>query len=112
MRTDDILNQIDTTLGDWDVGPDAMRHVPDGAAAIQNLPAIRIRVDPTTAQARLAQLREVQRTLHQMAEAVAPAAENAGKALAEFSRAFQRPVRAGARPAWQSPYGPAVRRQP
>lgn len=111
MRSDDILNQIDSTLGDYDIGPDAMRWAPGDAATAPPLPVIRIRVDATAAEARLARLREVQVALQQMAEAFGPAAENAAKGLAAFSQAFHRPARAEGRPAWQSPYGPAVRRQ-
>lgn len=34
MRTEDVLDQIDATLDDWAVGPDAARHAPDKAATI------------------------------------------------------------------------------
>lgn len=34
MRTNDVLDQIDSTLGDWDVSGDAMRWAPDAAGEL------------------------------------------------------------------------------
>lgn len=109
MRADDILSQIDTCLGDYDVGPDAMRYAPDGAVR-PGLGVIVVTVDSATLEARL---REARDSLQRLAEAFAPAAQNAAKAMAEFQRALEaRPHPDGqGRPAWQSPYGPARRKR-
>ncbi len=109
MRTEDILSQIDTCLGDYDVGPDAMRCAPDGTAT-PTLVTIVVTVDAAAIQARL---REVHDSLQRLAEAFVPATRNATKAMAEFQRALEARSRSDrhGRPAWRSPYGPARRRR-
>jgi len=47
MRADDVLNQIDTALHDYDIGPDAMRSTPDPPP-----PVTRPRANGSTALAR------------------------------------------------------------
>lgn len=107
MRADDVLDQIDSCLGDYDIGPDAMRCAPD----LPPTPMLRRIVIHADTAAVAARLRHVNEAIQAMAEAVAPAAEAASRALAQFAEAMRQPVRPAGRPAWQSRYGPPQRRR-
>lgn len=109
---DHILDQIDTCLGDYTVSDDAMRCTPD-LPPLPAVPSVRFLVvsfDDTDFRERLGQ---VQDSLRRMAEAFQPAAENAAKAVDNFTRALSAPAwpNVPGRPAWQSPYGPAQRQR-
>jgi hypothetical protein len=107
MRADDVLDQIDTCLGDWSVSSDAMRSTPD--LPPPPMPSrIVIQVDLEQAAARF---RQVNEAIQGMAEACAPAVEAASQALAQFGEAMRQPMRPVGRPAWQTPYGPPQQRR-
>jgi hypothetical protein len=103
--TDEVLDQIDSAVHDWQVSPDAMR----------STPAPR----PTPEELQAAARAFSEAVVRAYAQAVRPALEALTKAFAEVHRALQeaaaldedcRPVRRVDRPAWQSPYGPPPRR--
>lgn len=104
---DQILTQIDSALGDYNIGPDAMRVAPDLPPAPVPRRII-VRTDTAAALARIRQLRD---TMDDFAAAVTPAVQAAGRSLAHFAEAMRQPVRPTGRPAWQTPYGPPQRRR-
>jgi hypothetical protein len=129
VRADDIIDQIDSCLGDYQLSPDAMRWTPEPAEA--DRPGIRgftptveivgevgewrqgecvvVIVDTTALTAQFEQLRQVMQAFGEAARA----------RMEEIGRAFDSLKQAGVcddhgrrlpprdRPAWQSRYGPA-----
>lgn len=119
---DGILDQIDSTLGDYAVSGDAMRWAPDAAGGRpEALPrTVVITIDTTRINEAFAYFREIREHLHTWAEAARPQLEEAGRSLAKVGETAQqaaacdvhcKPARPRDRPAWQSPYGPARRRR-
>lgn len=132
MRADDILDQIDSALGGYDLGPDAMRWTPEPAEA--DRPGIRgftptmeiideagewqqatvvVTIDTTAITEQFEQLR---RTLQAFGEAARARMEEIGRAFEAMKQAgvcddHGKPLPRRDRPAWQSPYGPPQRRR-
>ena len=105
MRTDHILDQIDSALHDETVSGDAMRSAPDLL-----VPPLRRIIIHADTEATMARLREVSESIQAMKAAFTSAAEAAAQGMAAFTEAMRQPARPVGRPAWQSPYGPARRR--
>ncbi|WP_420032284.1 hypothetical protein ACN2WE_05320 [Streptomyces sp. cg28] len=134
MKTTDILAQIDDALGDWTVGPDAMRSRPavdacgsasrveitDGIATVVITPDLEEftarfqEAVQTVVAARLQAMRVAAEALQRFAEALRHEGEwgDTNAAPVEPSQRPRPPLpRRDGRPAWQTPYGPARRRR-
>lgn len=129
--SDNILDQIDSALCDLTVSGDAMRSQPDAARTQDEgdgdwhgftmgglvVGEATIVVDASEAFIHLDALREA---LAAWGEAIRPRLEEVGRALDQVGETARAATDSGCghqpaprrdRPAWQSPYGPAVRRR-
>lgn len=113
---DNIIDQIDHALGDYSLGPDAMRWSPETpppppGASIQRTVVVTIDTAAITEQ-----FEQLRRTLQAFGEAARARMEEIGRAFEAMKQAgvcddHGRPLPRRDRPAWQSPYGPPRRRR-
>lgn len=110
MRADNIIDQIDHALEDYDIGVDAMRWSPDEPpVAGREQRVVVVHVDPAAVTRQFEQLRQA---MQAMSEAARARCEEIGRAFDSLKQAgvcddHGRPLPPRDRPAWQSRYGPA-----
>lgn len=117
MRADDVLDQIDSCLGDYQLSPDAMRWSPEEPPPTP--PGVGfertavVTIDTTAVTEQFEQLR---RNLQAFGEAAQARFEEIGRAFEAMKQAgvcddHGRRLPPRDRPAWQSRYGPAHQRR-